>query len=524
MRISFIIYCAFTVFLFCSCQTSPSDEAKVEEVNSLLQRGDSCRRENNEENAIAFYYRSLELAKQANNPILEAAAGNRLGIIYLYRDLYYDALDLFRQNVSIYASAGDDAQQALALRNMGRTNLLLHRSDSIACYYEQAIEVASRLENKELLRSITAELEAIYSKGGFYQNSSRLMLKCLDSVSDDAFSYLIAGESCIGMGNTEQARIWLKKATETSDMYICSSAYQLLYEIERKAKHPEIAVKYAESYIQCRDSLDKQVSVSSTIRALGQNYEKERLKRENQQLQNEQLRRRMHYITILLIACCLIVAGLVWYYREKWRKEKVLADVMQQLRDNERQIENYTTVIEKNKRIISDLKGAQRKNAVLLLEEQNKSTAYENLRNENQLLVKQLHILQSDREELLQQLQMGTISSISSQRMAAFTQLWLLKSEPYYGLIEIQEEWNRLFELIDVLYGDISTKLNACELLKEHDRRVCYLLHAGLDNSTLGTLFNIDNTSVTKSKQRIKKKLGLGPNDSLEGFLAESKK
>ena len=79
------------------------------------------------------------------------------------------------------------------------------------------------------------------------------------------------------MNNAEEARIWLKKAVQTSDMYICSSAYQLLYEIEKRTNHPDTAVKYAEYYIQCKDSLDKQISVSSTIRALGQNYEKERL-------------------------------------------------------------------------------------------------------------------------------------------------------------------------------------------------------------------------------------------------------
>ena len=86
------------------------------------------------------------------------------------------------------------------------------------------------------------------------------------------------------------------------------------------------------------------------------------------------------------------------------------------------------------------------------------------------------------------------------------------------------QEWNRLFELIDLFYGNISARLNGCEFLREHDRRICYLLHAGLDNSALVILFNIDNTSVTKSKQRIKKKLGLGPNDVLETFLNENKK
>ena len=46
--------------------------------------------------------------------------------------------------------------------------------------------------------------------------------------------------------NGEEARIWLKKAVQTSDMYICSSAYQLLYEIEKRTNHPDTAVKYAE--------------------------------------------------------------------------------------------------------------------------------------------------------------------------------------------------------------------------------------------------------------------------------------
>lgn len=83
----------------CSCQESSSVEVEREEIASLLQKGDSCRQVGNEENSIAFYYRSLELAKQTGEQSLEAAASDRLGIVYLYRELYYDALDLFRQNV-----------------------------------------------------------------------------------------------------------------------------------------------------------------------------------------------------------------------------------------------------------------------------------------------------------------------------------------------------------------------------------------------------------------------------------------
>ena len=187
MRIIFIIYYLLITLLFVSCQESSSVEVEREKIASLLQKGDSCRQVGNEENSIAFYYRSLELAKQTGEQSLEAAASDRLGIVYLYRELYYDALHLFRQSASIYALTGENIRLALALRNIGRTNLVLHHSDSIACYYEQAIEVASRLEDKKLLHTISKELEAIYSKAGFYDYSPRLMLKCLDSVSDDDF-------------------------------------------------------------------------------------------------------------------------------------------------------------------------------------------------------------------------------------------------------------------------------------------------------------------------------------------------
>ena len=90
MRIIFIIYYLLITLLFVSCQESSSVEVEREKIASLLQKGDSCRQVGNEENSIAFYYRSLELAKQTGEQSLEAAASDRLGIVYLYRELYYD--------------------------------------------------------------------------------------------------------------------------------------------------------------------------------------------------------------------------------------------------------------------------------------------------------------------------------------------------------------------------------------------------------------------------------------------------
>ena len=62
-------------------------------------------------------------------------------------------------------------------------------------------------------------------------------------------------------------------------------------------------------------------------------------------------------------------------------------------------------------------------------------------------------------------------------------------------------------------------KLEGCPQLTEQDVRVCYLLHARMSNATLGVLFNVDSRSVVKSKQRIKKKMGIAADLTLEEYL-----
>ena len=144
------------------------------------------------------------------------------------------------------------------------------------------------------------------------------------------------------------------KAVQTSDMYICSNAYLHLYNLEKKEQHWETAVRYADSYKQCRDSLERQLASSFDIRALGQKYEKERLQSANQELQNEHLRQRTHYLTGILVICFLFIICLFFYYREKRKKDKELTRILRRLRENEQQISNYTSLLQKNKRMIGN--------------------------------------------------------------------------------------------------------------------------------------------------------------------------
>lgn len=130
MKIALFLYFLLLGFLFFSCQSTSQERRFEKEMQSLFEKGDSCRKKGDEENAVNFYNRSLDLVKQGDNFWLEATLYNRLGTIYMYRELYSDALEMFKSGAAIYAAAAC-MEGAITLRNIGRVNLLLHQSDSI---------------------------------------------------------------------------------------------------------------------------------------------------------------------------------------------------------------------------------------------------------------------------------------------------------------------------------------------------------------------------------------------------------
>jgi cell division protein FtsL len=122
-----------------------------------------------------------------------------------------------------------------------------------------------------------------------------------------------------------------------------------------------------------------------------------------------------------------------------------------------------------------------------------------------------------EKEQMIEDLQVSLPAPSSKHQ--AFDLLYRLKSEPRYGLVKTEDEWFQLFAVINRLYGDIVGKLEGCPQLTGQDVRVCYLIHARMSNATLGVLFNVDSRSVVKSKQRIKKKMGIASDLSLEEYL-----
>ena len=441
-----------------SCH-SPLRDVDREVLYAQLKRADSCSRHKQEELAIQHYFEWLEQAEGKVSALAQADVYDKIGTLYLYRNLYVDAIGMFRQSAFIYREMGDWKEEALAWRNIGRANLMRHRSDSIIFYYQRAIGLAEETGELELQKELQREYQFVCSKNALMQGNTRLWLHYLDMLDSTDASYLLLG-SIMAEHSTqyEEAERWLLRAAGSEDIYIRTNAYRKLYDWSKRMQDDNKIARYSDLYIQWADSLEKEHSSSLSFHDLGQSYEKKRMEAENERLKNQQLKRTMYLLMMIAGLCLLILIGGLLYQKEKRKKESELANLMQQIREKEHLIEDLQTS----------------------LQEPSVPLRYE-----------------------------------------AFDLLYRLKTEPRYGLVRTEDEWLQLYAIINRLYGDIVNKLENCPQLTEQDVRVCYLVHARMNNAAMGTLFNVDGRSITKSKQRIKKKMEIDGDWSLEDFLAK---
>ena len=454
------LYLLMVVLWMASCH-NPLRDADRDALYAQLKRADSCSRHKQEEQAILYYFEWLEQAKGQVSALSMADVYDKIGTLYLYRNLYIDAIGMFRQSAVIYREVGDWKEEAMAWRNIGRANLMRHRSDSIIFYYQRAIGLAEETGEHELLKELQREYQFVCSKNALLQENSRLWLHYLDMLDSTDASNLLYGSIIADQANGyQEAEEWLLKAANSEDIFIRTNAYRKLYDWSKRIEDSNKTARYSDLYIQWADSLEKEHSSSLSLHNLGQSYEKQRMEVENERLKNQQLKRTMYLLCMIAGLCLLLLIGVFLYQKEKHKRERELANLMQQIREKEYLIEN----------------------------------------------------LQTSRQEPSVPL-----------RYEAFDLLYHLKTDPHYGLVQTEDEWFQLYAVINRLYGDIVEKLRNWPQLTEQDVRVCYLIHARMSNAALGALFNVDSRSITKSKQRIKKKMEIDGEWSLEEYLMKGK-
>ncbi|WP_455602037.1 tetratricopeptide repeat protein [Bacteroides rodentium] len=279
--------------------------------------------------AISLYLKSLELMPEKNNPIFMAMVYSHLGNCYNEQDLHSTARDMYRRGYELCA-VKDSARSFYALRDIGNTFLLEYQSDSALCYYQQALRIASVLQNNEYLSLIYKNIAGLYNELGRHMEAESALSKALPylTVEEDYTSACsIKGDILNSLNRNDSAVYYWKIGARSSNIYVKTSSYHYLYKEYQKRQSWEEAIGYADSFFIYYDSIQAMNDRAELDKLMDNHlveFHKRELSARNQQI-----------IAGLVVAFLVLVAILIILYLwHDGRRKKKYVDLQQRLMEN----------------------------------------------------------------------------------------------------------------------------------------------------------------------------------------------
>ena len=483
-------------------QTSPIMYAKA-----LFYHGRVMLELDKEEEALKSFLAAKDVYERTKDHKMLALILEEIGMINRRQELFDDALSNFREALDTHIRLKDSLGIISVSQNIARVYLFKSQWDSCSYYYNNALEIAVKKNLSEI--SILHELGILYRSMQELSEAERYFLAAYEKETDEEKKYmecLSLGYLYMQMGQTENARKYLKMSAKSSKAYTQISAFDCLYFLEKDIDNFEEAIVYHELADSITNAMEE-LNSRELIASLQKKYE-------NEKLQNDNLHMKVRYTNFMLwgmIAFLIVVACMCYYYYKNRNNKKKIAEIESQIRENEEEIERYQQEIED----IQISKDQVLKENLML--EENRTKVGE-LNGKIILLTMQNKTLSEHLKELGGELNVGTSSS---SFIHAFRLLLAIKEGTLRGKLS-NEERQKLFSLFDLMYWNYVTRLlERAPTLTKHDLEICCFLKFGLTHEELSFIFHTTSDSVTRAKGRLKGRLGVSPQDDLDTFLKE---
>lgn len=483
-------------------QTSPIMYAKA-----LFYHGRVMLELDKEEEALKSFLAAKDVYERTKDHKMLALILEEIGMINRRQELFDDALSNFREALDTHIRLKDSLGIISVSQNIARVYLFKSQWDSCSYYYNNALEIAVKKNLSEI--SILHELGILYRSMQELSEAERYFLAAYEKETDEEKKYmecLSLGYLYMQMGQTENARKYLKMSAKSSKAYTQISAFDCLYFLEKDIDNFEEAIVYHELADSITNAMEE-LNSRELIASLQKKYE-------NEKLQNDNLHMKVRYTNFMLwgmIAFLIVVACMCYYYYKNRNNKKKIAEIESQIRENEEEIERYQQEIED----IQISKDQVLKENLML--EENRTKVGE-LNGKIILLTMQNKTLSEHLKELGGELNVGTSSS---SFIHAFRLLLAIKEGTLRGKLS-NEERQKLFSLFDLMYWNYVTRLlERAPTLTKHDLEICCFLKFGLTHEELSCIFHTTSDSVTRAKGRLKGRLGVSPQDDLDTFLKE---
>lgn len=464
----------------------------------------------NSTQALMNFQKALQTAKRIGSERLQASINNNLFEIYYERKDFKNAISLLEQSLEYHLRVNDSLNILTNYNNMGLFFYETGQYDKAIQHLKKAYSYTNPTDFLHRSQIYTNMAEVYFIQGHLtdaeteLKNAIRLQENCNTTANILQTRLNMATLKAV-MGKKQESLQWqneiVRSLTGTTPLKQKAYAFLQLADTRFIMKDSIQGLRYLLTYEMLNDSL-KAVSNNAQLQQLLVAYDTERLQQNNERLQQSlnisQLKVKNRTLTVYgSIAFATILAILLVFLLKKMksdREKKRIIDLQNEQiaqyerREHERQKQELTREIDhKNRQLTSytiDLAANSEFHQQIYNSLEN---AKKHVNVENQEAIKDINTV-------LNQLQ-------------------------HFNEEQVGKDFRLFF---DEVHPDFLNKLSQqYPQLSKNDLRLCAYLHLGMTTKEIAALTFREIRSVESSRNRLRKKLELPPETSLQKFLTD---
>ena len=471
--------------------------------------------------AQEYYLKALRDEEKIEDHALLGRIHNHIGMLYAYQKVYEKALPFQKKAVENFHLLSDSTGQVFALRDLGRTFLMLGHQDSAIICNQKAIA----LMRKRIIPSVYTELAGFYIDRQRLEEAHGLLRTSLQNVAKPQAKYpvyLVLGELYKKSGQIDSACFYLQACINSAPLPETRAGGLFhLKEIALEKGQWEQAALLSKQYELLKDSIEQGKNAES-IRNVQAFYSYNEIEQDLWEARLYASKQKSFYS--LLITACLFLLTVALLRFIHYRRER--KSLLQRLKANEEQIQRNEQTL-KN---ISDVKDSLQNEIQIYktTERQLSKEKDEQLKRTNEEIrqkIMQLEKLSHTKDELEKNLL--TLRSENSnlkkreqareEERKKIEESERLQNERLYdkfrspaGWEPTDTDWHKLFISVDKLYPKMVTTLQKSTSLNESERKICYLSKIGVKPGAIEILLSKGNVSVYRKRlyEKLTKKEG----------------
>lgn len=478
----------------------------LEQAQALFYLGRAYADEKIYNGAQEMYQEALALALSEKNWNLAGYIVSYMGDVYEFKATYDLAEEKYLEATEYFRKAGNRRSQAFAFSNAGRQAAFEDSLDMALDYMKKADSLIQGVGDSSDIASVLNGLGNVYRMRGEYEKAKAYLYKAMEFEKEDIVpDYLAISSLYLQIDSLERANTFLEKAKQllgdaASLNPVWSYNYSLLKELEGDK---DVALDFLRQYVAIHDSVALERNDADII-GVEKRYKHDKLTSENRALRISKRRYASLSIFILFIAAIII---LIYQIRVNRRNRIIIAQQQAMQEKNERLQLLEHELADTNaelKQISTQLE--QYKNSHSSEENQALLEQYAERKQEAERLMSQI---QKQRQDLFQGSAIMKRLLKLSEKVVAGSQTSLLSAK----------DWKAIYAQVASSYPTAARFLRESDLT-EKEQQLAYLSVFNFEAKREAILLGAQLDAVNKSRQRLRRKLGITDrNLSLHDYL-----